>query len=505
MSSFEDDMKDALEGAEFAPSDKVWTGIASAIAPKKKKGILFMWQTYGIAAGIILATTFGFLMNDGFFYSEDSITTKQLSEEAKGNKIEKDDNVLADTLGATKAKSGNLEENTVASIDKQHEQKDLIDRNALKDSPTVVNDLPLKLQVQNTGVTNKKDAIQIKLETIDLALNTHVVNAKNANEIRNADILKSNTEYNGEASKASELLLDSKLNLALKSSTQAANAEVSVTQPASTDTDPVKPTITADLSTASETAMRIQNATSPIRERSVSGSLGNNVLNISSGLGSANSTVDSNLRDPNTFNSLDATVDNTEGEAISAISAGFGASFDVGKRLSLNVSLRYSEFKFRNTSNAYSVEDGISLPVYAPVGYNPENVFFAGNYNVENTIQSIFLQTGVGYKVATLGKFDFSLQAGVGLDYFLAYKVKGDLNFLETRKINPGESDFLSRTNLSGISGLGVNYRFNPKFGLSFDFTYRKFISGGDNDSSQPSSVIGFGLSVNYILGKKEE
>lgn len=502
MSSFEDDMKDAFEGAEFAPSEKVWTGIASAISPKKKKGILFMWQTYGIAAGIILATTFGFLLNDGFFNSKGSIATKQLSEETKENKIEKDENASADSLGGIKTKQSNLEENTLASVDKQLENQDN-DLTDMKDSPVTGNDLPLKLQAQNIEVSNKTDATQIKFETGELALKTIVVDTKNAKERRDVDILKSNAKYNGEALKATELLLDSKLNLALKSSTQAANA--SVTQPLSDDKNPVKPTITADLSTASETAMRIQNATSPIRQRSVSGSLGNNVLNISSGLGSANSIVESNLRDPNLHNSLNTTVDNTEGEALGAISAGFGASFEIGKRLSLNMSLRYSEFKFRNTSNAYSVEDGISLPVYIPVGYNPENVFFVGTYDVENTIQSIFLQTGIGYKVATLGKFDFLLQAGVGLDYFLAYKVKGDLNFLETRKVNPGDSDFLSRTNLSGISGLSVNYRLNPKFGLGVDFTYRKFISGGDIDSSKPSSVIGFGLSVNYILSKKEE
>lgn len=505
MSSFEDDMKDAFEGAEFAPSDKVWTGIESVIAPKKKKGILFMWQTYGVAAGIILATTFGFLLNDGFFNATSTLNTEQLSEDSKQEKVDGDkkDNVTpVDSLDKTNTKP-DLGPQTLAATEKEEEGKkninDLVDDKELKPS----NALPL--QAQNRTEANDTVIDPIKSETGDVNLNTSVAVTKSTEPVKNAESLKSNVKSTAEDLKASELLLDSKLNSALTSTTQASNIDTAATRSNTIDTTPLKSTITADLSTKSETALRIQNAVSPPRVKSVSGSLANNILNTSSGLGTANSITEANLRDPNTFNSLDATVDNAEGEALGAISAGFGASFGVSKRLSLNMSLRYSEFKFRNTSNAYSVEDGVSLPIYIPVGYNPENVFFVGVYDVENTIQSVFLQTGIGYKIATLGKFDFSLQAGIGLDYFLAYKVKGDLNFLETRKVNPRESDFLSHTNLSGVSGFSINYKMNPKFGLSADFTYRKFISSGDLASSQPSSVIGFGLSLNYILSKKEE
>lgn len=496
MSSFEDEMKDAFEGAEFAPSEKVWAVIESAIAPKKKKGILFMWQTYGVAAGILLATTFGFLWNDGFFTAGDPLTTKKLAEEAKGDGLA----TPADSLDTVKIKPKDLNSNTLASSSK--EPTKLKDKEILNNGLNNGNEATLKLQAQNAEFSNKTEGKLIDPIVDATGLNTVVANLKSTDEKSNPEILKSNSD----ALKASELLLNSKLNTALKSSTEVTDVKDPVKRdPLSEEKSPLKSTITADLSTASETAMRIQSAVNPGRQNSVSGSLGNNVLNISSGLGAANSISESNLRDPNTFNALSATVDNTEGEALGAISAGFGASFDIGKRLSLSMSLRYSEFKFRNTSNAYSVEDGISLPIYIPVGYNSENVFFVGTYDVVNTIQSIFLQTGIGYKIATLGKFDFSLQAGIGLDYFLAYKVKGELNFLETRKVNPRESNFLSSTNLSGISGFSVNYRMSPQFGLSLDLTYRKFISGGDLASSQPSSVLGFGMSVNYILGKKEE
>ena len=72
--------------------------------------------------------------------------------------------------------------------------------------------------------------------------------------------------------------------------------------------------------------------------------------------------------------------------------------------------------------------------------------------------------------------------------------------------MNASESDFLNRTNMSGVSGLGLNYRLNNQFGLSGDISYRRFLTGSGTDvNAKPSSVLGFGLSLNYFLTRKEE
>ena len=96
MSSFENDMKDAFEGVEFKPSEKLWAGIESAIVPKKKKGIFFMWQTYGMAASLLLAIGFAFLWSDGFFEANNTGSTESLTEVTKEEDDDSQDDVAAD-------------------------------------------------------------------------------------------------------------------------------------------------------------------------------------------------------------------------------------------------------------------------------------------------------------------------------------------------------------------------------------------------------------------------
>ena len=71
MGNFENELKDMFDGVEFQPSERVWAGVESALAQKKKKGIFFMWQTYGVAAAIGLFITAGVLFNNGFFSNQE--------------------------------------------------------------------------------------------------------------------------------------------------------------------------------------------------------------------------------------------------------------------------------------------------------------------------------------------------------------------------------------------------------------------------------------------------
>ncbi|OEK04922.1 hypothetical protein [Roseivirga misakiensis] len=477
MSSFENNMKDAFDGVEFQPSERVWAGVESAIGPKKKKGIFFMWQTYGVAAGLIIATTFGFLWRDGFFASNNKPTPEtQLT--AKSN----DDSKVKDSLNTKAHLNEKIDKNALASSESNDENK------SLSKQPLVNGLLAKTSNVESEGgkvaakLTNDEATISDRIIDQNL-LKAETVAAVDKSEVKTKESLT------GEKKSSESILNESVLD------TELSDLQASSNQKSDTDS----------IIKANAEALNTQSVASISRERSLNGSFGNNVLNISSGLGSADVVESAALREANNFSTLDGAVDNSEGEALGAISAGIGASFDMSKRLTLNVGLRYSEFKFRNSANSYSVEDGRSLPIYIPFGFDAENVFFIGTYNIENTIQSLFIQSTIGYKVATWGKLDVSFQLGAGIDYFLAYKVKGDLNFLDTRKANPSDSDFLNRTNFSGISGVSVNYRLNPKLGLSADFNYRRFFSSGNVSASSPSSAIGFGLSVNYFLTRKEE
>lgn len=469
MSSFENDIQDVFEGAEFQPSERVWAGVEAALVPKKKKGIFFMWQTYGIAAGIAALLSFGFLFNNGFFNSGSNLPVKELS---KAEEIEKD----SIATGPDKENDEVLKELSGA------------DKNALTSSGD---------EKENEGFKNDAAPASDLLAKSQASINLKSKNVKpTAEDARYSDALQEQSNNGLEIMAAGESV--SKIQLAGQKPYRASLAAEKLAFNSKMEIEPML-ALAGLYASAEKTKL-----TNFSGERSLNGSLGNSILNLSSTSSGALSSAD--IRDPNTMNSLSATVDSGEDQALGAISAGFGLTLDLSRRLSMNLGARYSEFRFKNSSNAYSIENGKSLPIYAPVGFNPDNVFFVGDYDLENTVQSLFLQSTFSYKVLSFGKFDIAIKAGVGIDYFLAYKVKGELNFLDTRKVNASESDFLNRTNLSGVSGIGLNYRLNNQFGLSGDISYRRFLTGSGNGvNSTPSSVLGFGLSLNYFLTRKEE
>ncbi len=483
MSNFENDIKNVFEGAEFAPSERVWAGVEAALKPKKKKGIIFMWQTYGIAAGLALALTFGFLYQNGVFNGTEQIPGKELSsnEENGENK-----NAVGDKERDKKntpekeqlVAPSSEEENLVASnkeLNQDSDDSETISSQSLNDTKVLIAAPSGKENIAiNKSVIAQQNNREIISDTEALLIESDPVSLEDPMVV---SMLGGRPYINSLA--AEKLLWNSRLDL------------ISMTK--------------VDVRT-----MAKLDEGRPTRQKILNGSLGNSSINFTSSDNQSLNTAQ--LRDPdsnlavNAFvsNSLDNNPNDVLEEAQGAISAGIGMSFELSDRLSLNVGVRYSEFKFRSVSNAYSVENGLSLPIYIPAGFDSRNVFFAGRYNLNNTIQSAFLQSTVGYKIIKVGKFDVAVQAGVGFDYFLSYKIRGDLNFLSTRKINPGENGSLSKTSISGISGLSVNYRLNERLGLGADFTYRKFFSQGIAQRT-PSSVIGFGLSVNYFLNKRED
>lgn len=233
-----------------------------------------------------------------------------------------------------------------------------------------------------------------------------------------------------------------------------------------------------------------------IPESTLSGRVGSNSLLVDDPMG-ALSIEDAQL-------GAVASLTHQEESTLGALSAGIGFSFDLSKKLKLNTSLRYSEFKTASTSNAYSIENSSAFPIYLPLGFNEDNVNFVGRYGITNTLQGISLLPSLSYELVSLGKFNISLLAGFGVDYFFSYKVKGELNFLSTLKADLSRSDFLKEWNLSTLSGLSLNYRLNEKFGISADFTYRYFIPTTNTDQRRSSSMLGFGMGLNYFLNRKD-
>lgn len=442
MGSFENDLKDMFDGVEYQLSEKVWAGVEKAIQ-QKNKGIFFMWQTYGVAASLALLASVGFLYKGGYFDQPvDPKINKQLTE-LKENQSDNDSLKLLDQ-----------------TIDKP-----IID------------------------VVQQADNINTPSRLITPSILTNELGSSNTlvDNVSNSSILKSGGEG------VVELTVDKMMAIEL-AQPKAYRFSLAANQAAwfiSLGVDP------SDLKTLS--AELVDQPTSN-GEMSISGRLGNNSLNMTSSTDMLNAQGIQDAR----FAAF-SDLSNQEERALGAISAGAGVSIPLSDRLYLNTSLRYTEFRSASTSNGYAVENGKSLPIYVPLGYDPDNVNFTGTYNLTNTIQGFSIQPTLSYQVAKFGPFDISVTGGFAVDYLFSYRIKGDLNFLSVRKVDFNDAHNFNDLNVSSVTGLSVNYRINQSFGFGVDLNYRYFIPMNQQSGRSQTSVLGFGLGVNYFLNRRED
>ncbi|WP_305983148.1 hypothetical protein [Roseivirga thermotolerans] len=436
MGSFENDLKDMFDGVEFQPSEQVWAGVEKALQQKKKRGIFFMWQTYGVAAAIALFAIAGFIYNQGESPVVNAETPKELSQKedisAKNEPQKNDLNSGAGTGLAADLKTS----------------------------------LPKAQDTENSDSRAEVAARNRERLVADYSNLTEVESVPKEEQFFLPEVLMATPKAYRASLATTRALWMKDLGVSTRPLSELiAGVEIEPENYA--------------------------------RQQILSGHVGNNSLNIES---ESSHLAAFNIEDANVA-SLRSDVINSSERAIGAISAGFGLSYDLSEKLALGALVRYSQFKVSSTSNAYSVENGKSLPIYLPLGYDPDNVNFTGNYNLTNTLQGISVLPTLSYKVVQWNGFDVSLLAGVGVDYFFDYKVKGDLNFLSVRKADLSRADFISEWNLSGMAGLGLNYRINEQFGVGADVHYRYFVPVSPQD--RQASVFGFGLGINYYLNRK--
>ncbi len=444
MSELNDQLKDIFDNAEFVPSNRVWEGVEKALVKKKKnRGLFWMWQTYATAAAILFIGAFAFLFNQdggqsGSTGSEGSKPKpQQLTEVAKDSVQDKSNDL--DEL----SKPEEIKVTTLADVKKEALEKE--GGNAISSKDYVVNNS--KPQILNEA---EKETILDESSTesffIDLA------------------DLKAYRE-----SLASQIIaFNARMNFA-----------------------PFQPdkTFTTELKIEEEPE---------IKEFRVNGGLGTGSFNSGeAGFFAIGAESEANVQ----FSDALVEVQNGEEQVESVISVGAGVNLTVSKKLSLDAGLRLTNFRISSSSNAYSIENGASLPISATAPFDPEELIFVGDYNTTNTFQSVFLQTSLNYKVVSFGRFDLNSRIGVGLDYFFNYKLQGDLNFLSVRDVNLSQND-ISPFSLSLIPGVGINYRLNDQFGIGVDASYRRFFSNSEVSVNGGTSIFGFGFSLNYLLNR---
>lgn len=466
MGDFENDLRNAFEGAEFAPSERVWEGVEAGIKPKKKKGIFYMWQTYGVAATLLFLLTMGYLFRDSLF-------TNNTIDPQKKELTQNDQKKTPET---------NNEENTTSTDTEETE-----DPATLKpvEEPSAITSTDLQADVTNE--TSKEAETAPTDQTVDQPVTALVAtNPVSAGE--STDIIAADEQGTDLINTDLELLSLFELQESLAAIRGRWELE----------------NLIGPMEIAYDSAESIDEST-VARQTSLNGILGSGSFNPNSSLADAvRASSELSFNDPRS--NADQIVQSGDESQLGSLSIGFGVGKQLGRKWMFKTGLRYSQYRFASTSNAYSVEDGQSLPVYSRLSIMSNEVFYAGEYEITNTIHSISVPVQFGFRVLNFNRFSTWVNMGAGADYFMSYKVKGELNFLEPRKVDFGDSNFLNRFNVNVLTGLELAYKLNDKFALSGEIFFRQYLPLGASDSAYEAtpSFFGFGLGVNYYLKKKK-
>ncbi|MFT6971704.1 MAG: outer membrane protein W, partial [Roseivirga sp.] len=414
MSNFDEDLKNRFEGAEFKPSDQLWEGIETTLLAKKKKNIFFYWHTYGIAAGLALLLTVGLLVKDSF--SAKKVTTSPLAKEQS-----KDQN----------------QEIITPVIDSTGNQK-----------PTIMNQTD-KLWVNL--IDESKESNGRKVSFGHQAINSFINEVASNQGLKTSLVRRTSVDDLGLNSAPVQFLeyINYIPPLVVSMSILKARWE------AKNLVEPMK--ITSNVLVADTKFERVLALNGGIGSGNFDPNSSGNALQANSQLQGANIGANQNLT---------SLISNGENIQAGALALGVGFDLAFSSKWSLNAGLRYTEYRFDNTSNAYSKEGNSLLPIYLPAGYQGDLVIVS-NYNITNNVTSLAIPLQLSYQVLAFGKFDVDLRAGLSLDYFINYKIESDLPILDTRSIDFAQSNLFNRVNLGGVAGLGFNYRLNEQWGLT--------------------------------------
>lgn len=477
MGDFEKDLQNAFEGAEFTPSPQVWDGVKAGLAPKKKAGVFYMWQTYGVAAAILFLFTMGFLFRDELFTTTGSDSPgTELARTSETDPAKGSPENAADKMAATDP----------ASVD------------SLKDNKESTQSLIRNKQLQASD--NKTVTLKSLTEMAEGNRNQGSQSAALATPKGKEESQPFESQVLDQLQAATAMSADEAVSIyeLTPQDLQQSIAELKIRWELENMVGPME----------IDTTNIVANPETLVASRtSLNGIFGGGNFNPNAG-GTDDLALQENIASDPLAGDFSVKSGGEESEEqLGSLSVGVGIGFDLGSRWILKTGLRYSQYRYATTSNAYSVEDGQPLPVFSNRTFALSQVRYAGDYELINTLHSISVPVQMGYKLLDGNRFGLVLNAGLGVDYFVRYTVKGELNFLETTKVDLAESQFPNRLNVNVLTGIELNYKLNEKFALSGELFFRQYIpSLGPTDgiATTTPSFFGFGLGLNYYLTSKK-
>ena len=451
MGDFEKDIQRIFEEAAFQPSEQVWEGVEASLKSGKKRSVFVFWQNYGIAAAVVLFLSLGYLLKDPLFFTPSPPTETNEQSATAG--------VIVDSPNVNGIDDAQITIDSLKPEEKTDRSLAFVGKSPSKDK----NDQPGTDSETSVPVLNATYQ-EVAEPSDDLVV--EMIPVRSIHDL---------------------VLIDS---ARLESLDRQAKwmAKNMILKPGG----------------RSYVAIVEEPSSKGIR---LSGSLASGSFNPDLSSGASDGLVSIQAEDASFSGmSVRSSVTNEKNEPLNSFSVGAGVSFELGKRWSLRTGLQFSQYQFSNVSNAYSQEDGRFLPIYIPVGFDDETVFFVDDYKLTSKLTSMTVPAVFAYRFLDFNRWGFSAKLGLGVDYLMSYRIKGDLGFLETRKVSFEEQTLFNRVNLNALTGFNVNYELNDQLGLSGGVFFRKYISATEDESSGAGTspaLYGFNISVNYLIKRK--
>jgi hypothetical protein len=487
--SFENQWKDALEDATYAPPPEIWDRVEAELEKKKRSGFLIWKNPFllsGVAAALALVLGTLFLFNNSSniegVSKNEQVKERSVTSSEEGNSTENE--IRKEAQPASSAVDGkNLAKSDLAGRDK-------IASAHLKESYVTIKEDPSR--ITSAGETQEKKA-SVEEKSLSIVTSGEVV-AEMKDEVAESNLTPLFSE-----GKLSFDRLDGIQIAALNNSFQKPANKIDISVLGINET--VKKERNGWFGVLASNAPFNPNFSTPSLHQQANAAImkSGDTFYQSGALGSSGqpsnptgSYTNTNRRDPSSNFKIG-----------SALSYGLGFGKKIKKRLAIESGVRFTTAQTSHVYNVYAVDkktgdfNSYSLANYALSNdLKNSDVLISVNGSSQITYNFLSIPILLNYNLINLGRFNVNAVGGLSSEILLSGNVAHpkDVN----QSFNAGNSNFKA-FNIAGLGGVRLSYALTKQLDVNLGSTYQHFLNSGIESSTSASfrpSMLGLNMGI---------
>jgi hypothetical protein len=488
--SFENQWKDALEDATYAPPPEIWDRVEAELKKKKRSGFLIWKNPFllsGVAAALALVLGTLFLFNNSSniegVSKNEQVKERSVTSSEEENSTE---NVIKkDAQPASSAVAGkNLAKSDLAGRDK-------IASAHLKESyVTSTEDLS---RIASAGETQEKNS-SVEDKSLSRRMTSGDVVAEMKDEVAENNLTPLFSE-----GKLSFDRLDGIQIAALNNSFQKPTNKIDISVLGGNET--VKKERSGWFGVLASNAPFNPNFSTPsLHQQANAAIMKSEDTFYQSGVAGSNgqpleptgSYTNTNRRDPSSNFKIG-----------SALSYGVGFGKRIKKRLAIESGVRFTTAQTSHVYNVYAVDKKTgNFSSYLLANYALSNdlknsdVLISVNGSSQITYNFLSIPILLNYNLINLGRFNVNAVGGLSSEILLSGNVAHPKDV--DQSFNAGNSNFKA-FNIAGLGGVRLSYALTKQLDVNLGSTYQHFLNSGIESSTSASfrpSMLGLNMGI---------